>query len=186
MGAKSRGAGSEILKPVGYAVAVLLFAAFDSTVSPRIGLLGTTPSLCLALTASAAVFDGKKVGAVVGLAAGVASHALGGVGISLLPIVFTLLGWFSASREHGIPGRDSVDRSFPYRLGNFAACLAVCCGVGAVTTAVCMFLTVGRFNIFSAALRLLLPEAVGSFLYGFPIGLVRIVARRSVNAKGDR
>ena len=178
MSSKSRGTILGILTPIVYAAAVLLLAVFDSTVSHRIGFFGTTPSLCLALTASAAVFDGKKVGSVVGLSAGVVSHALGGVGVSLLPIVWALLGWFSASRERGIPSRDSTDRDFLRRFFNFAACLALCCGVGMVTTAISLLLSAGRFNVFTAFIKLLLPEALGTFVYGLPIGLVRIAVRR--------
>ena len=178
MGSKRRGEGIGIFKPIIYAIAVLLFAVFDSTVSHRIGFFGTTPSLCLALTASAAVFDGKKVGSVVGLAAGVATHALGGVGVSVLPIVWSLLGWFSAAREHGIPSHDNADRDFLRRLLNYAACLALCCGVGTVITAVSLLLSSGWFNIFEVFVKLLLPEALGTFVYGLPIGLVRIAARR--------
>ena len=178
MGSKRRGEGIGIFKPIIYAIAVLLFAVFDSTVSHRIGFFGTTPSLCLALTASAAVFDGKKVGSVVGLAAGVLTHALGGVGVSVLPIVWSLLGWFSAAREHGIPGRDNIDRDFLRRFLNYSASLAICCGVGTVITAVSLLLSAGRFNIFTVFVKLLLPEALGTFVYGLPIGLVRIAARR--------
>ncbi len=179
MNSKNHGAGVGILKPIGYAIAVLLFAVFDSTVSHRIGFFGATPSLCLALTASASVFDGKKVGSVVGLCAGVVTHALGGVGVSVLPIVWSLLGWFSAAREHGIPSRDSTDRDFLRRFLNFAVCLAICCGVGMITTAASLLLTAGRFNIFSAFVKLFLPEALGTFVYGLPIGLVRIAVRRA-------
>ena len=179
MGSKTRGEWIGVLKPIGYAVAVLLFAVFDSTVSHRIGFYGTTPSLCLALIAATAVFDGKKAGSVVGLSAGVVTHALGGVGVSILPIVWALLGWFSAAREHGTPSRDNADRDFLRRFSNFAVCLALCCGVGIVTTAVSLFLTAGRFNIFSAFVKLLLPEALGTFVYGLPIGLVRIAVRRA-------
>ena len=178
MGSKVRGGTIGVFKPIGYAVAILLFAVFDSTVSYRIGFFGTTPSLCLALTASAAVFDGKKTGSVVGLSAGVFTHALGGVGVSLYPLVFALLGWFSAAREHGIPGRDSADRDFFRRFLNYALCLALCCGVMALVTAASLVLSAGRVNIFSVFTKIVLPEALGTFVYGLPIGIVRISVRR--------
>ena len=178
MRSNARGEGIGFLKPIGYAIAVLLFAVFDSTVSPRIGFFGTTPSLCLALTASAAVFDGKKTGAAVGLASGVVTHALGGVGVSVLPIAYTLLGWFLAAREHGIPRRDNTDHDFLRRFLNFAACLPLCCVAGMVVTAVSLLLSAGKFNIFSVFAKILIPEALGTFVYGFPIGIVRIAARK--------
>ena len=178
MRGKARGEGIGFLKPIGYAIAVLLFAVFDSTVSHRIGFFGTTPSLCLSLTASAAVFDGKKTGSVVGLAAGVFTYALGGVGVSVYPLIFALLGWFSAAREHGIPGRDSTDRDFLRRFLNYAVCLALCCGVMAVVTAASLVLSAGRVNIFSVFTKIALPEALGTFVYGLPIGIVRIAVRR--------
>jgi hypothetical protein len=166
------------LKPTLYAIVIFLFAVFDATVSPRIGILGTTPSLCLALTASAAVFDGKKTGSVVGLSAGFLLDALGGVGVSVSPIVWALLGWFSASRKHGAPGYDNVNQPFLKRLFNFLICLAICCAIGMAVTALRVVLTAGRINIFSLFVKILLPEAIGTFLYGLPIGLVRLAVRK--------
>lgn len=176
---RSVSAGIPFLKPIGYAFAVLLAAVFDCTVSPRIGFFGTTPSLSLALVASSAVLDGQKTGAAVGLAAGFCSDALGGVGASVLPLVYALLGWFSAAREHGIPGRDNPYRPFLKRFLNFAVCLILCCGVGAITTALRLILTAGKLNIFSVFLKILLPEALGTFLYGLPLGFIRLASRRS-------
>ena len=131
------------------------------------------------LTVSASVFDGKKTGAVVGLFAGFLSDALGGVGISVLPLIWALIGWFFGVREHGIPGRDVAERPFLKRLCNFCICLALAVCIGTLTTAMLLVLTVGKFNIFTVFVKILLPEALSTFLYGMPIGLFMLLTRKS-------
>ena len=175
MSDKGRG-GASAFKIAAYGAAIFLIAVFQSSVAPRFAFFGATPVYLLALTAAAAYFDGENTGSVVGLAAGFCSDALGGVGISVLPIFYTLLGWcigkFSAKLGH------NRCTSIAEKLGRWAIWLLAACAIGMIITVICLLLTAGKVHIFSVFLRLLLPEAVGTFLFGYPIGIIFIVIYR--------
>ena len=168
--------GASILKISAYSAAVFLIAVFQSSVASRFGFFGTTPVYLLALTAAAGFFDGENTGGVVGIASGFCSDALGGVGISVLPIFYTLLGFaighFSAKLGHN--GGSSIAE----RLGRWAIWLLAACGAGMVITLICLILSSGKIHIFSVLIRLLVPEAVGTFLFGYPIGIFFIIIYR--------
>jgi len=168
--------GASVLKIAAYGAVIFLLAVFQSSVAPRFPFFGTTPVYLLALTAAAAFFDGENTGAVVGLAAGFCADALGGVGISVLPIFYTLLGWtvgrFAAKLGH------SRSTAVSEKLGRWAVWLLAACGFGMLITLVCFLLSAGKVHIFSVFLRLLLPEAVGTFLFGYPIGIIFIIIYR--------
>lgn len=153
-----------------YALVIFLTAVFQSTLGERIGLFGTTPSLLLCILAGSAFFDGEKTAMLVGLAAGFFADALGGVGVSVLPLAYCLAGWLIAVAVR----RSAHDKSAPFWIGylRYLLWLAATAGVGAVVTATCLFLTAGRVNVISLAVGLLIPEFFGTMLWGLPIGLV--------------
>ncbi len=153
-----------------YAAIIFVTAVFQSTLGARIGLFGTTPSLLLCLVAGAAFFDGEKTAMLVGLAAGFFADALGGVGVSVLPLAYCLGGWLIAVAAR----RSSHDKTSHFWIGylRYLLWLAASAAFGAVVTALCLLLTAGRVNVITLAVGLLIPEFLGTMLWGLPIGLV--------------
>lgn len=168
--------GASVLKIAAYGTAVFLIAVFQSSVAPRFPFFGTTPVYLLALTAAAAFFDGESTGSVVGLASGFIADALGGVGISVLPVLYTLLG-FGIGRFASKLGHNRCT-AVSERLGRWALWLAASCGAGMIITLICLLLSAGKVHIFSAFFKLLLPEAAGTFILGYPIGIIFIFIYR--------
>ena len=163
-------------KIIFYSVGIFLIAAFQASVGSRIGLFSATPSLTLAFTALTSLFESKKTGAVVGLAGGFLTDALGGAGFSLLPLFYTLTGWFLGEicERLGHPGRQA--------LGAFLRSLmwlAAVSGAGAVFTAILIVLSAGRMNFFSSIPHILLPEAVSTLLWSLPmLGIFMLLYRK--------
>lgn len=158
-----------------YAAVIFVTAVFQSTLGARIGLFGTTPSLLLCLVAGAAFFDGEKTAMLVGLAAGFFADALGGVGVSVLPLAYCLAGWLIAAAAR----HSAHDKFAPFgiRYLRYLLWLAVSAAFGAVVTALCLLLTAGRVNVITLAVGLLIPEFLGTMLWGLPIGLIFSLCR---------
>lgn len=165
-----------VKKIIFYAVGVFLLSAFQASVGSRTGLFAATPSFTLAFTALASLFEGKRTGAVTGLAGGFLTDALGGSGFSLLPLFYTLTGWFLGEicERLGHPGRRAPEiflRSLMW--------LAAASGTGAVFTAVLIVLSAGRMNFFSSIPHILLPEAASTFLWSLPmLGIFMLTYRK--------
>ncbi len=161
---------NDMLGIIIYALVIFLLAVLQSTLGPRIGFFGNTPALLLALTAAAAFYDGEKTAMLVGLLSGFLLDALGGVGVSVLPLAYCLTGWFISLAVKRM-AHDRSDR-FHIRYLRYLIWLSAAVGIGMVITALCLLLTAGRVNIISTFVQILLPEALGSLVWGLPIGLV--------------
>lgn len=160
-----------------YGVVIFLTAIFQSTLMSRFGFFGTTPAIMLALTCGAACFEDERVSSVVGLASGFCADALGNNGVSILPVVYTLVGWFGTRLAASLgKGRDAG--SVLGRLVVWTVMLAVGCGIGMLTTALNLLLTAGKVHIIDMFLRVLLPELAGTFIFGYPVGVVYMLVYR--------
>ncbi len=160
---------------LGYGLLVLALSVFQATLGSRVGFFECPPAILLTLTAAAAFFDGEERGMLVGLSSGFLLDALGGVGISLLPLSYTLIGWFIAMMSRRM-GHDRPDAILS-RYAKYLIWLAVSVGLGMLVTALGLLLTAGRVNIISAVLQILLPEALGSLVWGAPIGFIYLLFR---------
>lgn len=176
---ESPSGGVSIAKIIAYAAAIFLLAVFTGSFAAKFKFFGAVPSYLLVLTVAAGFFEGEKTGSVVGLASGFVSDALGGVGISVLPIFYTLLGWGIGRgvQKFGHTG----GASYGERLLRWSIWHAIGCGVGIIITAVCLLLGTGKVNIFAAFFKTMLPEAFGSFIFGYPIGIVYTFILRNRN-----
>ena len=161
---------TSVAKIIAYSVAVFLFAVFQSSVASRFKFFGATPSYLLVLTAAAAFFDGEKTGALVGLGAGFCADALGGVGISVLPVFYTILGWIIGVGVSNFGHRQST--AVFESLLRWAVWLIASCGIGMIITVICLFVSAGEIYVFSVIWRIAIPEAIGTFLFGYSLGIV--------------
>lgn len=163
-----------------YGAVIFLLTVFQTTVASRFGFFGTTPALALALTCGAACFENERTGAVVGLSAGFCADALGNSGISLLPIIYVLVGWFGAGLAEKL-GQNRNKNSFGAKLLIWTLMLAAGCGVCMISTSIGLLLTAGKLHIISAIVGILLPEALSTFVFGYPIGLIYLLVYRKRN-----
>ena len=76
-----------------YGSSLILLALIQTTFSTQFPLFDMTPDLCLLFVLGVAMFDGAESGGAVGIGAGFLESALGGIGISFLPLLFFAIGY---------------------------------------------------------------------------------------------
>lgn len=82
----------EIIKRVLiWGILLLILAAAQCSFFSNLHICPATPDLLLGAVAAITLLDSKKSAAIFAVAAGIASDALGGAGISLSPIVYLLI-----------------------------------------------------------------------------------------------
>ncbi len=72
---------------------ILLFAILQTTVFSRFAPFGATPDLMLALVIAIGTTEGERWGGATGLAAAFLIEAMGGTGITLLPLLYMPVGY---------------------------------------------------------------------------------------------
>lgn len=160
--------GLTLTRATFYALAAFLLAVIQSTVGKSISLLGMPPQLTLALTAAAAYFYGPLTGGTVGLISGIFTEALGAVGVSVLPLLYCLVGWFCGMIKTNTSGQKPKN-FIGLTITLFFAALA-----GMPITLVRLTVGVGRPNLLSALIYIVLPELLSTFIYGILIGLINL------------
>ncbi len=166
-----------------YALASFALAVLQSTLGQRIGILGAPPQLTLALTASAAYLYGSLTGGTVGLISGIFTEALGATGVSVLPLLYCLIGWFGGliSRGSGSSGGGKNEKN---ALGLFIALSAA--GIaGVAVTLVRLTLGAGRPNLALAIIHIALPELLSTLIYGIPTGLISLFIYHLISRKKE-
>ncbi|MBE6599691.1 MAG: hypothetical protein E7640_00580 [Ruminococcaceae bacterium] len=160
--------GLTLTRAIFYTIAAFLLAVIQSTVGKDISLFGMPPQLTLALTAAAAYFYGPLTGGTVGLVSGIFTEALGAVGVSVLPLLYCLIGWFCGTVKAKTVGQKP--KNF---IGIMITVLfAALAGMG--VTLVRLTVGVGRPNLLSALVYIVLPELLSTFIYGILIGLLNL------------
>ena len=148
-----------------FSIALTVIAVVQTSVFARLRIFSAVPDLLFAATLAAAFFCGRETGAIVGIAAGFLSDALGGApGYRILPVAFFLVGYLA-----GHFSRVFAERSFvPYM-----TVVAVALPVHAFITVIQLFLNYGNVRMRSSFTGLFLPEAgaliVAALLIWFPL-----------------
>ena len=164
----------EIAKYVLSVCALLLGAAtVQLCVLDKLRILGAIPDLMLVTVLLLAFFWGRFTGAIVGIVAGVFIEALGGSGISLLPVVYFLCGYLV-----GHYARAVIPRKFSVYLMLLLGALVV----RGATTLTYASLTYDQFSLPRVLLGLVLPELLATALWGC---LLYLPVRRFCRAVGD-
>ena len=76
-----------------YGLTLTVLVLIQTTLTHTFPLLSMIPDLCLLFVLGIAMFDGAESGGAVGIAAGFLESALGGIGISFLPLLFFVIGY---------------------------------------------------------------------------------------------
>ena len=144
------------------AIGLLLFffAVFQTSVLARLKPFGVSPDLMITVVVTVAIYLGCHPGAITGIAAGFLTDALSGVGVSLLPLVYFLLGY--------LVGYYSKVLSMP-KYFYFLICLGISLVVRGLTSLAYTVLSAGAFRFSTFLLKLALPEMLGTFVFGIVI-----------------
>lgn len=156
---------------------IILFSSLQVTVLARYRLFGATPDLMLCFVLCIFYFWGKYAGAVTGIAAGFVIEAIGGLGISVLPVVYMFYGYIGGAYARTIYPK----RFFPYLF-------YLLCGVAvrAATTLLYACMTWETVHVPNIFIYSVLPEMGGTAIVGvilyFPMKLICYLVDRKTRA----
>lgn len=145
-----------------YSLTVILLALLQTTLTHTFPLMGMTPDLCLLFVLGIAMFDGAESGGAVGIAAGFLESALGGIGISFLPLIFFAIG-YGTGRLAG----KALARTFPSYM---VFALALCFLRPAITLAgIGLRARASGFDLTAIARDTLAPEFLANLIASIPM-----------------
>ena len=143
---------------------LILLSVLQVTVFARHSLFGATPDLVLCAVLCVGFFLGRHAGAITGIGAGVLIEALGGSGITLLPVAYLLVGYVA-----GYYARVLAAKQFASYLVFLVFSLLLREGI--TLTYICLHYS--SFHLIHVFIFTLLPEAADTALAGmilfFPI-----------------
>lgn len=157
---------------------VLIFscAVVQTSFFGAAGIFPATPDLLLAAVIGIAVFDGDKSAAVAGIAAGVLGDALGGNGITFLPVLYLFAGY-----TYGILSRVFLKKNF---LSWMVYMLIAAFGRGVFSFAHLM-ISEPSLNLFSAFTHILIPEYFMTVAFSVPLFFFSRICARPFHKQMD-
>lgn len=160
---------SEVVKHVVYAIAGLLLILLQISFFPKIRPFGAAPDVLIVAVFAVAMFENERVGAVFGLAVGFVVEAAGGIGVSLLPLVYMLVGYIC-----GVVATEYYKRSFVLFLIFDASILLV----RMFTTLMYIVFTWSVVDLSIVLPKVLIPEALSTLVISpFPAILIYLISR---------
>lgn len=124
--------------------------------------MGAVPDLMMIAVLGAAYYCGKHAGAIVGISAGVLIEAMGSFGITILPVVYMVLGYVIGTYAKG----HSLGREWMY-----LCYLLLCLPVRGAITLTYASLTYREIHLLSILKNAVLPEAVMTLVCGIVLWL---------------
>lgn len=140
---------SEIVKYTLYAVLGLALLIFETSFFSRIRAFDSTPDVMIIAALSIGFYENEKAGAIFGASFGFLSGIIGGMGISILPLAYMLVGYFC-----GVVTADYYRRSIPL----FIILDLSACAVRMLTTLISVAFTWTTVDITVVFPQVLLPE----------------------------
>ncbi len=159
----------EVVKCIVYALLGLLLILMQISFFSRVKPFGSIPDVLIAAVFSVAMFENERFGAIFGLLTGFIVEAAGGVGISLLPLVYMLVGYIC-----GLVASEYYRRSLLLFLIFDGAALLV----RMFTTLIYVVMTWSVVDLSVVIPRVLIPEALSTLVISpFPALLVMLISR---------
>lgn len=150
-----------------FALMLLVVSTVQVSILGRFRPFGAVPDLMICTVLCTAYFCGRYAGAITGIGAGFLIEAIGSQGISLLPVIYMLVGYIA-----GYYARTVKPKRYTIYLF-FLACVLF---VRAGTTVVYACLTFRSVDLIKILRYSVLPELLGTAIAGvllfFPVGLV--------------
>ncbi len=154
---------------------LLLVAVLQTSLFPRMRLLGAIPDLALCAVLCISYFCGRYTGGIVGIVAGFLVEALGSVGISLLPLCYFILGYLAGYYARAVN---------PKRFTNYVFYLAAALVYRATVTVAAASLSYEFLHLPQLLLHSVLPEMlytaiVGCALYALMKPVCKLLLKKS-------
>ena len=80
-----------------YGILLVLLSVLQTTLMPRLQIHDVIPDIIVGAVCCIGIYRGDRCAAIFGLIAGLCSDALGNIGLSLLPLFYTIVGFFSGN-----------------------------------------------------------------------------------------
>ena len=145
---------------------LVILAVLQVSLFSRFRLLGAVPDLMICTVLCLAFFNGRYMGAVTGIAAGVIIEAIGSTGIVLLPICYLFCGYIAGHYAKSAGQKNYV---------SYLIYLGLTLLFRAVITLLYACLTYRDVNLPIILLQSVLPEmlvtAIAGLILYFPLGL---------------
>ena len=141
---------------------LFFLAILQTTLFSHIRIFGAVPDLILPAVVAVAVYDKERTGTIAGIVGGVLIDALGGVGLSISPLVYMICGTFVALMTYSVLRRDFISW-----LTGTAASLIITGGFSVLSARVA--LGASRFASSDIWSELLIPQYFASLIMGVPV-----------------
>lgn len=136
-----------------YGALLILLTVLQTTFIYRYPLHNVLPDLMLGAVCCIGIYRGEKHAALFGLFSGLFTDALGSVGVSLLPLFYTLAGYFC-----GIVGNNARKQK---KFFAFLLCIPALCFFREVISFINQTITYfGSINLKQLLLHTILPEYI--------------------------
>lgn len=156
-------------KTLVYGVAVIILAIFQTAFFSRFDLFGATPDIMLGAVMAIAMFEGERAGAAAGIGAGFFIEALGGVGLSILPVFYMICG--------AVCGLLCI-RTFSRGPFSFIVFALAANAARAMVTLIYISFFWGNYSLIDAFGNILIPEYFSSVAFSLlPFIVIRLLAK---------
>ena len=143
----------------GLIIAVLIFLSAVIQTTDIIKIFGSTPAITFALVCAAGFICGERVGAVIGIFAGVVTDALGASGVTLTILLYTICGYMCGAM---------VDWFLSTNFPSFLVYAALAGLIREGVTLIYLTLMSQKIPLGEAVLGLMLPEFFAYLVCAIP------------------
>lgn len=138
-----------IAKYTAYTLLCVFMALLQTTFFSRFRPFSSSPDILILTIATIGFYDNEKSASILGVFLGFVASAIGGTGISLLPLIYMLVGYFS-----GLLADDYYRRSILL----YIIYVIGCCVIRFFTTSIYIAFTWQSVDIIDAMSDVLIPE----------------------------
>ncbi len=167
---------STVIKVIVYTLYSLLLVSTVTSFLPSFGYKGAAPDLVLCATVALAYCEGERAAAVFGMLSGFVVEAVGSTGISMLPLVYMIIGCVCAMLFLNILGKN---------IGAYLIYVAAFALVRAAISLIYIQFTVPDFGLGTALGSVILPE-YGATMLASPVVFILtcLIHRRLTGRSG--
>ncbi len=174
---RQEGIRPDTLKRIGiYTLMLLMVGAAQCSFFARLTFLPATPDLMLGVVVAVALIDSPMAGAAVAVGGGFVIDAIGGVGVSLSPLIYLAIAVVSGL----------LSGKFMVRWVSFDILLLPALFLRSVATMIGAMLFAGSLDPKVLLLELLLPELLVTALFCLPLYVVVRLCTLPLKDRRDR
>ena len=167
---------SYVIKALTYALYTIVLISVLSALLPSAGYRWALPDLILCAVIAVAYYEGEKIAAVFGMLSGFALEGVGGVGVSLLPLFYMLVGCVCALLFLRILGKN---------LGAYMLYVIFFALIRASISIIYIQLSMPDFSLDVAFVHVLFPEYVATVITAPALFFITGAIAGRLNRKGE-